>query len=197
MSALAKPRLTPEEYLARERKAEFKSEYFAGETFAMAGATRPHTLVVANLVRRLGNQLESRPCEVYPTDMRVKVAPTGLYTYPDIAVVCGRPQFEDENEDNLLSPTVLIEVLSESTEKYDRGKKFEHYRRIGSLREYVLVAQDECRVERFERQPDGAWLLSVMDRMEDTLKLPAIGCELPLAEIYDKVQFPDERRLAT
>jgi Uma2 family endonuclease len=184
--------LTPEEYLARERKAEFRSEYFAGETFAMAGARLPHILVVANLVRRLGNQLESRPCQVLSNDMRVKVSPTGLYTYPDVVVVCGKPQFEDENEDTLLNPTVLVEVLSESTEAYDRGRKFVHYRAIESLREYVLIAQDECRAERFERQPDNTWVLWSTDRMEETLRLPAIGCELPLAEIYHKVEFPAE-----
>jgi len=196
MSALAKPRLTPEEYLARERKAEFKSEYFAGETFAMAGAREPHILVVTNLVRELSSQLESRPCKVYSSDMRVRVSPTGLYTYPDVTVVCGRPQFEDEERDTLLNPTVLVEVLSESTQKYDRGKKFDHYRRIKSLREYVLIAQDECRVERFERRQNGNWLLSVMARMEDTLKLSAIGCELPLSEIYAKVEFPEEQHPA-
>jgi Uma2 family endonuclease len=196
MSALAKPRLTPEEYLARERKAEFKSEYFAGETFAMAGTSMKHSLIVANVVGELRPQLKRRPCHVYPTDMRVKVSPTGLYTYPDVTVVCGKPQFEDEKEDIVLNPTVVFEVLSESTEDYDRGRKFVHYRTIESLREYVLIAQDECRVERFERQPDSSWLLSVTDRMEDTLRLPAIGCELPLAEIYHKVEFPAEQRPA-
>jgi Uma2 family endonuclease len=189
MSALAKPRLTPEEYLAKERKAEFKSEYFAGETFAMAGARPSHNVIVGNVIGELHPQLKPRPCRVYPSDQRVKVSPTGLYTYPDVIVVCGKPQFEDEEGDTLLNPTVLVEVLSESTEDYDRGRKFVHYRTIESLREYVLIAQDECRVERFERQPDNTWVLWATDRMEDALELPAIGCELPLAEIYHKVEF--------
>lgn len=193
MSALAKPRLTPEEYLAFERKAEFKSEYFAGEMFAMAGATRAHNLIVLNVSSTLRQELRRRPCEVYPTDMRVKVSPAGLYTYPDVTVVCGKPQFEDENEDVLLNPLVLVEVLSESTEDYDRGRKFEHYRKVDSLREYVLIEQDRPHVMRFERQQDNTWVLWETDRMEETLKLPAIGCDLPLAEIYEKVEFSSDR----
>ena len=196
MSALAKPLLTPEAYLAIEREADFKSEYFAGEMFAMAGASENHNLVVINLIRELSTRLRSRPCKVYPSDMRVRVTSTNLYTYPDVTVVCDKPQFEGDREDILLNPTALIEVLSESTQNYDRGTKFEHYRRISSLREYVLVAQDMCHVERFERQPDNTWILWETERMEDTLHLPAMDCSLPLAEIYDKVEFSAERRLA-
>src|SRR5205085_5334550 len=119
---------TPEEYLILERQAEYKSEYFNGEIFAMTGASRRHNLVAANVLASLHGQLRKRPCEVYSSDMRVKVSPTGLYTYPDVVVVCNDPLFDDKQKDTLLNPTVLIEVLSKSTASYDRGEKFEHYR---------------------------------------------------------------------
>lgn len=189
MTSVPKPYLTPEEYLARERRAEYKSEYFKGEMFAMGGASREHNLIAGNLNRALGNQLLDRPCEVYQSDMRVKVGPTGLYTYPDVVVVCGQPQFEDAELDTLLNPTVLFEVLSVSTEDYDRGRKSAHYRTVPSLREYVLVAQRTCHVEQLTRQPDGRWLLSETDDLEGVLALPSIGCELKLRDVYAKVTF--------
>jgi Uma2 family endonuclease len=191
-SAAAKPRLTPEEYLAIERKADYKSEYFAGEIFAMTGASRRHNLIVGNTTRELGNLLKKRPCQVYPTDMRVKIAETGLYTYPDVVVICGTPEFEDESEDVLLNPTLVIEVLSESTEAYDRGKKFEHYRHIPSLAEYLLIAQDRCRIEQFTKQNDGKWLFSEVNSPDAKVKLLSIDCELSVAEVYDKVEFEKE-----
>ena len=135
MSSQVKVYYTPDEYLALERKAEYKSEYFGGEIFAMTGASRKHNLVAGNIFAALHLQLKKRPCEIYPSDMRVKVSPTGLYTYPDVAVVCGEPMFDDEQKDTLLNPTVLVEVLSKSTASYDRGEKFEHYRKIKSLAE--------------------------------------------------------------
>jgi len=192
MSTAPKPYFTPEEYLALERQAETKSEYFAGESFAMAGASREHLLIVANLTRDLGVQLLDRPCELYPTDMRVKVDEMGLYTYPDLVVVCGEPQFEDAEVDTLLNPTLVIEVLSSTTEAYDRGKKFAQYRRLASLQEYLLVAQDQPWVERYLRQPDGQWLLSVTEGLTGVLPLPSIDGELRLAEVYRKVAFPAE-----
>lgn len=140
--------LTPAEYLALERQAEVRSEYFQGEAFAMAGGSQRHNLIVANLLRLLGNQLVSRDCNVYPSDMRVKIEALGKYTYPDVAVACGENRFEDEHRDVLLNPVVLFEVLSQSTEAYDRGKKFEHDQALDSLREYLLVSQDACRVEQ-------------------------------------------------
>lgn len=181
-------RMTPEEYLEAERAAETKSEYFAGEVFAMAGAGESHNLVVANLIVSLGTQLRKRPCRVYPSDLRVLVSETGLYTYPDVVVVCGEPRFLDEKRDTLLNPTLLVEVLSDATEAYDRGKKFEHYRRIDSLQEYVLVSPTEPRVERFLRQEGGTWLFSEAAGLEATADLPSIGCALPLAEVYEKVE---------
>jgi Uma2 family endonuclease len=192
MAVLPRRRYTPEEYLDLERAAEYRSEYFAGEIFAMAGASREHILIVANLTRELGTQLRGRQCETYPNDMRVKVTESGLYTYPDVAVVCGDPLFEDEEVDTLLNPTVLIEVLSPTTEAYDRGKKFGHYRRLDSLQEYVLIAQDQPRIERYRRQQDQQWLLTETSGLTETVHLEAIDCHLALAEVYDRVRFPDE-----
>jgi Uma2 family endonuclease len=187
MSFYPKVRLTPEEYLATERQATYKSEYVNGEVFAMSGASPRHVLIVTNVVAELRQQLKQRPCTVYSTDLRVKVRPTGLYTYPDVIVVCGQPQFDDEQHDTLLNPTVLVEVLSESTKDYDRGGKFEHYRTLTSLTEYVLIAQDKYHVEHFVRQPDSRWLLAETNRLDDTIHLPSIACDLALTEVYDKV----------
>jgi Uma2 family endonuclease len=189
MSALPKRVLSPEEYLTIERAAEYKSEFYKGEMFAMAAGSPPHNLIASNVIRELGNQLKRRPCKVYPSDQRVKVAATGLYTYPDVMVVCEKEQFDDEMEDTVLNPILLVEVLSESTEAYNRGKKFEHYRQIPSFREYLLIAQDRYRVERYVKQEDGGWLFSELNGAQSTIKLPSIGCELALAEIYDKVEF--------
>jgi Uma2 family endonuclease len=188
MALQTKAKLTPEEYLADERKAEYKSEYFAGEVFAMSGASRRHNLIVSNIVRELSSQLRGRPCEVYASDMRVKVSPTGLYTYPDVIVVCGEARFEDGYVDTLLNPTVVIEVLSESTEAYDRGRKFEHYRTVVSLSDYLLVAQDKPRIEHYARQPERRWLLSETNHLADTISIVSIQCDLALAEVYDKVE---------
>jgi Uma2 family endonuclease len=180
--------MTPEEYLEAERSAETKSEYFAGEVFAMAGAGEAHNLVVANVVGELRQRLKQRPCRVYPSDLRVLVSETGLYTYPDVVVVCGEPRFLDEKRDTLLNPTLLVEVLSDATEAYDRGKKFEHYRRIDSLQEYVLVSPTAPRVERFLRQEGGTWLFSEASEIAATAELSSIGCALPLAEVYEKIE---------
>ena len=189
-SAAFKKRYTPEEYLSLERQAPFKSEYVDGTIVAMAGASREHNLIGANLVRRLGNQLDGRPCETYSNDMRVLVSRTGLYTYPDVVVVCGEALFLDKDEDTLLNPTVIAEVLSPSTEAYDRGKKFGHYRRLESLREYVVVAQDEVLVEHYVREGE-IWHLTDLRSMDDTLSLASIDCHIPLREIYARVRFPE------
>lgn len=188
MTSQAKVHITPEEYLAIERQAAYKSEYFNGEMFAMSGASPRHVLIVTNVVAELHQQLKQRPCTVYSTDLRVKVNPTGLYTYPDVIVVCDQPQFNDEQKDTLLNPTLIVEVLSESTKDYDRGEKFEHYRTLASLAEYVLIAQDKPHFEHFVRQPDNRWLLAETNRLEDTIHLPSIACDLALAEVYDKVE---------
>ncbi len=187
MSAHPEIYLTPDEYLRIERKAAYKSEYFDGEMFAMAGASRRHNLIASNIIRELSLQLKNRSCEVYSGDMRVRVNNAGLYTYPDIAVMCGAPQFDDEELDTLLNPIVIVEVMSDSTQKYDRGEKFTLYKYLESLREYLLVAQNSCLVEHYVRQPDNHWILSETKKSEDRVDLPSIQCSLALAEIYDKI----------
>ncbi|MGB7760729.1 MAG: Uma2 family endonuclease [Bryobacteraceae bacterium] len=189
MSTLPKTFLTPEQYLAIERQAESKSEYYQGEMFAMAGAGLAHNVLVANLVAGLHTQLRSRPCRVLPGDMRVRVAATGLYTYPDVVVVCGDPQFSDQRFDTLVNPSLIAEVLSPSTEAYDRGRKFEHYGALASLREYLLVASDRAHVDLYTRQADGRWLLTSANRLEDTLELESVKCRVSLAELYEKVDL--------
>jgi Uma2 family endonuclease len=190
MAAAPKPYITPKEYLESERQAEYKSEYFAGEVFAMAGGSPEHSLIAANATRELGNQLLKKPCRVYNSDLRVH-ANEPHYSYPDVTVVCGEPQFLDEKRDTLLNPTVIVEVLSPTTEAWDRGGKFEQYRQRESLQEYVLIAQDRAHVERFTRQPGGQWLLSEVNGLEGTLSLPSLGCELTLSQIYHRVEFPE------
>jgi Uma2 family endonuclease len=177
---------TAEEYLTLERKASYKSEFHDGLVYAVTGASRKHNLITFNIARELGIQLKNRPCEAYINDMRVKVAEARSYHYPDIAVVCDTPQFEDAQFDTLLNPTVLIEVLSPSTEAYDRGGKFAHYRKIASLREYLLVAHDQPGIERYLRQGD-VWILSEAAGLESTVPLESAGCVLSLREVYDKV----------
>ena len=185
-------RLTEAEYLVRERAAEYRSEYRGGRMVAMTGASRAHNVIRLNLAREVSAQLRGRPCEAYVNDMRVKVAAAGLYTYADLVVVCGEPAFEDATLDTLLNPGVIVEVLSPSTEAYDRGEKFAHYRRLETLREYVLIAQDRLRVERFVREaadPD-RWRLSELSQPDASLELATIGCAVPLREIYERVTVP-------
>ena len=190
MSTQPKPQLTSEEYLAIERDTERKHEFYRGEMFAMVGASREHNLVAGNIFASLHSQLKDRDCQVFTGDMRVKVSATGLYTYPDVIATCKSPKFEDDHVDTLLNPQVIFEVLSESTEKYDRGKKWEHYRQIESLREYVLVSQDHPQIDHFVRQDDGHWLLDEASGLEASLELPTIDCRLQMADVYAKVQFP-------
>jgi Uma2 family endonuclease len=191
-SAARIPRYTPEQYLALERKAEFKSEYYDGFITSMAGTSRAHNLIAGNFGGELRSQLKGRPCETYLSDMRVLVSRSGLYTYPDLIVVCSEPRFLDDLSDTLLNPTVIVEVLSPTTESYDRGKKFGHYRRLESLKEYVLVAQDEVFVERFSRQGD-IWQLADWTSIDETLSLASIDCHVPLREIYVRIEFPNVR----
>ncbi len=180
--------LTPVEYLELERKSEIRSEYIAGRMYAMSGASRRHALIAGNLHGEIWSRLRGRDCEVYMNDLRVKVSPTGMYTYPDIVAVCGEVRLEDEHFDTLLNPTVIVEVLSESTEAYDRGEKFAHYRRLDTLREYVLVAQDKIRIEHFRREGE-EWILSEVSGPDATLHLGSIDCHVAVAAIYEKVEF--------
>jgi len=156
---------------------------------AMTGASRRHNIITLNIGSELRQQLRGRTCEAYSSDMRVRIPSTRLYTYPGVVVVCGEPQFEDEHVDTLTNPTLTVEILSESTERYDRGKKFGFYRTVESLAEYLLVAQDEPKAEQYVRQPDGRWLLSDYRTHEDVVELPSIQCRLALREVYEKVAF--------
>jgi Uma2 family endonuclease len=192
MSEAARQWVSPEEYLALEDQAETKSEYFAGEIYAMSGGTSEHNLLAGNVARELGNLLFDRPCLVYPSEQRVKVQETGLYTYPDVVVVWGPPEFEDDRRTELLNPTVIIEVLSDSTEAYDRGEKFAQYQALPSLREYVLVASNRYRMERFSRSEGSSdWLLSVCREPGRALTLDSIGCTLELDRVYHKVELQE------
>lgn len=185
----AEPRLkmTVAEYLDLERKSETKSEFLNGEMFAMTGASREHNLISGNVFAALHAQLRGRSCEIYTNDMRVRVPTTDLFTYPDVVVVCGQPEMDDAKRDTLLNPKLIVEVLSRSTEDYDRGTKFAHYRTLPSLADYVLIAQDAVRVEHFTRQEDGRWLLSETKDRGSVLDLPSIGCRLALADVYERV----------
>ena len=191
MTAAAKLDVTPEEYLARERLAQSKSEYYDGEIFAMAGSSEAHSLISANILRELSHQLFEKPCRVYNSDLKVCATETS-YAYPDVTVVCGEPAFQDAEADVLLNPTAIVEVLSPATEGWDRGGKFERYRERESLQEYLLVAQDRAHLERYARQPRGEWLLSVVDGRDGALSLPSLGCRLELARVYHLVTFPKD-----
>ena len=189
MATHPKTYLTPEQYLEIERKAEFKSEYFQGEMFLMGGAREPHNLIVWNLAAEVGLQLRKRPCRAYVNDMRVRVGSTGLYTYPDLTALCGEPQFLDATRDTFLNPSLIVEVLSPSTEAYDRGRKFEHYRTVESVAEYLLVSSERVSAELYTRQTDGRWLLTAVSRLEDSLDLESVGVHLALADLYERVEF--------
>jgi Uma2 family endonuclease len=184
--AAARTGLSREEYLAFERASEIKHEYADGEIFAMTGGTRAHSLVGGNVLGEIRAALSERDCEVHGSDMRIKIPATGRYVYPDASVVCGEALFEDDEEDTLLNPKVIVEVLSKSTEPYDRGDKFENYQSLASLREYVLLSQKKVRVEHYSLQPDSTWILRVLGAGE-RLALPSIGCEIAVDRIYLKV----------
>ena len=200
----AQTRLTPEEYIAFERKflpdADIiRHEYINGELIAMSGASRAHNLITINVSAALHSRLRGSECETYANDMRVSTPTTTSYFYPDVVVVCEEPRFEDDVFDILLNPIILVEVLSPSTEVYDRREKFAHYRQLPSLQEYVLVAQDQVRVEHYRRQgkQDTApvtptdWIFTDFQELEEILPLTSIQCELPLQEIYERITLPD------
>ena len=189
MSTNPKTYLTPEQYLEIDRKAEHKSEYYDGEMLAMSGASLPHNQLVRNLMGQLYQQLRRSQCSVLPSDMRVRVSATGLYTYPDVVAYCGEPQLMDKELDTLLNPSLIVQVLSPSTEAYDRGRKFEHYQSIESLTEYLLVSSDRVHVDLFTRQPDRGWLLTSVDQLEGSLDLQSVGARLSLADLYENVDL--------
>jgi len=188
MSTVAGTFLTPQQYLERERAAEYKSEYYAGEMFAMAGTSLAHAGIISNLSGEIRANLKQKPCNVYTTDVRLATGVSGLYTYPDVMVICGKPAFIDSYLDTVTNPILVIEVLSESTKNYDRGQKFESYRAIPSLMEYMTVSQDKMHVEIHTRQSDDTWLLKDV-RDCGPVKLQSIGLELQLSGIYEKVEL--------
>lgn len=189
MTAKQKTNLSPENYLQQERLAEFKSEFHNGDIYAMAGASRNHNQITSNLVVSLGRQLAKLPCSVYSSDMKVRTntADTSKYSYPDVVLSCDKELFEDDKGDVLLNPQIIIEVLSDSTEAYDRGLKFFHYQLIPSLQEYLLVSQHYCRVEHYQRRADKQWVYSEFHSMEDSIPLATLACSLMVSEIYRRV----------
>ena len=189
-------RVSPAEYYRLERAAEHKSEYFEGEIFAMAGGTVRHSLLKTNTTACLHGALKKRGggCNTYDSDLRVRIPDTGLRTYPDATVICGEPEIDPEDSDGetVINPTLIIEVLSDSTERYDRGTKFKHYQTIESLCQYVLVSQDQARVETYLRQSDGTWVYAEMHGLDAIVPISALGVSLPMAELYAGVVFPEK-----
>ncbi|MXV77826.1 Uma2 family endonuclease [Candidatus Poribacteria bacterium] len=191
MSTTAVPTyLTPEEYITAERKAMIKSEYFSGKIIADSGASLEHNLITVNVVNELYNQLVEHGCRVFGSDMRVGIGSGMSYFYPDVSVVCDTPRFEDDVLDILLNPIVVVEVLSQSTEVYDRGEKFRRYQQLESLQEYILISQERVQVERYQRQVE-KWQSQVLTSIEDTMKLVSVNAEIPLHQIYRFVEIND------
>ena len=187
MSTVSKTFFTPEEYLERERKAEYKSEYSNGEIFAMSGVSRVHDLIAAQMHVLVGQHLRGQKCRWHTSDMRVLVASTGLYTYPDLSATCEQPQYADAQVDTLLNPTLLVEIISSTTEDYDRGKKARRYRDMPSLKELLLIAQDQYDLELYRRQDDGNWILFHAVGLDAAVELTSIGLTLPLRDLYENV----------
>ena len=190
-----KPHLTPEEYLTLERVAEFKSEYLDGQIYAMAGSSPEHSTITFNLSGEISPQLRGKGCRGFSNDMKVKTGEGGLYSYPDASIVCGEPVFYDDNGDVLTNPTIIFEVLSPTTEIFDRTKKFFRYQTIESFTDYILISQDEARIEHFIRQPDGGWLMYVVRGLENSLHISSIDCAISLANIYEGIEFPERESL--
>ena len=187
-TSAARTLLTPEEYINSERKATLKSEYLSGEILAMSGASLEHNLITMNTTTSLYNQLSNQGCIVFSSDMRVGVDSGESYLYPDISVVCDKPRFEDDVLDTLLNPIIIIEVLSQSTEQYDRGEKAERYKRLDSLREYILISQDRVKVEHYISK-NNLWSVNELVSLQETLKLTSVNAELPLQNVYRFVEI--------
>jgi Uma2 family endonuclease len=197
MTAQPKPYWTEQEYIAFERTSMIKHEYFDGHIYAMTGASRRHNLIAGNTLAALHSQLRKGPCQIFPSDMRVKIQKTGLYTYPDLVIICGEAQFTDDALDTLHNPLVLIEILSPSTERYDRGMKAQQYRMIESLRDYMLIAQDAYHIEHYARQDTGQWLLQEVTGLETHLTITSIASTLLLEDVYEKVDMmPEHPRIS-
>jgi Uma2 family endonuclease len=181
--------VSPEEYLEVERQSDTKSEYMDGVVYAMTGARINHIRVVSNLTTELVTQLRGRRCDVLASEMKVRLQDSRKFFYPDVIVLCGEPQFHDEREDIILNPLLVVEVLSKSTEAFDRGAKFQAYQTLDSLKEYLLVAQDKPIIEQYVRQTDGKWTYTAAVGLESSLALPSVECTLNLSAVYDKVDL--------
>ncbi|MBI3650799.1 MAG: Uma2 family endonuclease [Acidobacteria bacterium] len=193
MSALRKEKLyTPEQYLELERAAEERHEYLDGQIYLMSGGSPKHSTICVNVSGELRFQLKGKPCQVFEANMKVGTSTSSLFSYPDVSVVCGEPAIHDKHRDVLTNPKVIIEVLSPSTERFDRGKKFARYQRFDSFTDYVLIAQDEPRVEHFARQANGTWVLTVATTLKSKIQIASIACALQLAEVYDRIEFAEE-----
>jgi len=191
MSGAPKQRMTPAEYLAFERQSEQRHEYYRGEIFAMAGASLAHNRIMSNILFELQSQFRDRPCDAFANDMRTQISSIGLYVYPDVVALCGEPNFEDNVFDSLINPQLVVEVLSPSTESYDRGQKFQFYRQSESLTDYLLVAQNRISVEHFRRQSSGQWIFNGYTVIEDVIEFTSLDCTLSLKEIYLKVDLEE------
>ncbi len=187
--------ISPEEYLQREREAEERHEYDNGRICAMAGESLSHSRICINAAGEARAGLKAKSCEPLSPNMKVCINTAGKFYYPDLSIVCGEPRFHDRERDALLNPTVVVEVISPSSEKRDRTTKFFAYEQIESLTDYLLVSQDRPLVEHFARQPGGQWLYTAYKDLSDTIYLSSIDCRLPLAQLYDRVQFPPEEEL--
>lgn len=185
--------MSAQEYLARERQAAFKSEFYRGEAFAMSGGSPMHSLIAANFLGEARQALKGKPCNVFTSDLRVRVNPAGLYTYPDASIICGELEFDDDHQDTITNPTILVEVLSDSTEKYDRGTKSILYRQIPSLKELVLIGQNEAYVGCFTRQDNGDWLLHEVLDLTGAIELSSVQISIALFEIYRGITFREQR----
>jgi Uma2 family endonuclease len=189
MTVQTQPQYTFKDYLAAEREAEVRHEYVNSQVFDMVGASENHNIIVANLTTLFVSQMRGRPCVVFANDMKVRVDAMDACKYPDITALCGEREFLDDRRDVLTNPSLIIEVLSDSTEAYDRGEKFAIYRRIQSLKEYVLVAQNRMCAELYTKQVDGGWLLTEYNDDDDKIVVTSVECTLVLHEVYDKVEF--------
>lgn len=192
MTPQPKRYITEEEYLELELSSVVKHEYYNGEVYAMTGGTDAHNSVSGNAYASLHAQLRKRPCKVYNSDQKIKVLATGLHTYPDVTVICGRPEFIDRPRLTLINPMVIIEVLSPSTERYDRGMKFQNYRTIPTLQDYILISQDSHRIEHYIRQENNEWLFREAVGLEAEVIIRSIDCILTLEDVYEKVEFEQD-----
>jgi Uma2 family endonuclease len=197
VSAIPKTKLTEAEYLAIERTAEFRSDFCFGELRHVPWSSREHNAIKANLIVEIGGQLRGSSSRTFSTSQRVKIQATGLYNYPEIIIVCGKAEYDSVDRDSLVNPDAIIEVLSPSTETYDRGAKFRQYQQLASVKEYVLISQDEPVCERFVRQTDGTWVLTIVTGLAGELAFATVPIQIPLADIYNGVEFPEKSGPAT